>query len=190
MIRFLDTVMRLAMVPGKLVSWLVLPLIVFVCLTVLAAKYGLNSFLSWGAPIPLLGQAITVNTLADLQWHIFALIAIFGGIYAYADNQHVSVEVISARFSDRLRSIIAIIGNLFLTLPFCAVVVWYGIPFAGRAYMTGEGSTYGGLFDLWIIKSCLPFAFALLGLVAIVRAAQGLLALARSRETTSSPEEK
>jgi TRAP-type mannitol/chloroaromatic compound transport system permease small subunit len=163
---------------GRHVGWLILPLVVFVCGAVLAARFGVNQIVGWSQPVPLLGDALTVNSLLDLQWSIFALVVLFGGVYALRDDQHVSVDFLSGGFSPRTRLIIRTVGDLFLLVPFAAIIVWYGTKFAMSSFASGEGSTYGGLMDRWIVKACVPFAFALLGIFGLSRALLTILDLA------------
>lgn len=174
---FLRAIVDACALPGRIVGWLILPLIAFVCLGVAAARIGINHIVDWGTELPVLGPALTVNSLLDLQWYIFALLVLFGGVYAFRDRQHVSVDFVSGSFPPRLRLVIEILGDLFLLLPFAAIVTWYGTKFALSAYTSGEGSTYGGLLDRWVIKACIPLAFGLLGLAALARAIGSLRAL-------------
>lgn len=177
MTRFANAVFGALVLPGKMVGWLVLPLIVCVLLTVLAAKLGWNAFWRWNEPIPVLGTGVTVNTLADLQWYIFAIIAIFGGVYAFRDNQHVSVDVFTSGLPRRVRLALSAFGDLVFLLPFCVIIFWYGWSFTVTSFNSGEGSTYGGLMDRWLIKAVIPVGFALLGIAAVVRAALTIRAI-------------
>ena len=145
-------------------------LIVFVCGAVVAGQLGVNAVATWGTQLPVIGSALTVNSLLDLQWYIFALIVLFGGVYALRDDQHVNVDFISGAFPPRLRKVVLVLGDLFLLLPFTVIVTWYGTKFAMAAYASGEASTYGGLIDRWTLKACVPVAFALLGIAALARA--------------------
>ena len=163
--------------PGRLAGWLILPLIVFVCAAVLAAKLGVNSIVGWKNELPVVGSALTVNSLLDLQWYIFAVIVLFGGVYAFRDDHHVNVDFLSSAFSPRVKKLVQIFGDLFFLLPFCAVIAWYGSKFAYTAFLSGEGSTYGGLLDRWIIKACLPLSFVLLGICAVARALSSIASL-------------
>ncbi|TKT78125.1 TRAP transporter small permease subunit [Aquamicrobium sp. LC103] len=181
-------ILDLVVLPGKWVGWLVLPLILSVCLTVLAARMGWNAFVRWDQALPVLGRGITVNTLADLQWYIFAIVAIFGGVYAFRDGQHVSVDVFSAGLPRRVQLGMRLFGDLVFLLPFCAIIFWYGWSFALTSFNSGEGSTYGGLMNRWLIKSIIPIGFALLGIAAITRAITTIgeiLHPAATDETTS-----
>lgn len=162
-------ILDLVVLPGKWVGWLVLPLILFVCMTVFAAKMGWNAFWRWDQPLPFLGRGITVNTLVDMQWHIFAIISVFGGVYAFRDGQHVSVDVFSAGLPRRVQLGLRLLGDIVFLIPFCAIIFWYGWSFTLTSFNSGEGSTYGGLMDRWLIKSIIPLGFALLGIAAVAR---------------------
>jgi TRAP-type mannitol/chloroaromatic compound transport system permease small subunit len=176
----LKRIMDLCTLPGRLVGWLLLPLILFVCLAVFAGQVGWNSFAAWEGEALLFGSGITVNTMIDLQWHIFALLVLFGGAYAFRDNAHVSVDFLSALMSPRARAMVRLFGDLVFVLPFCLIIVWFGSKFALTAFTSGEGSNYGGLQDRWLIKACLPLGFGLLGLLALARALRTLLGLIRN----------
>mgnify|MGYP000088105498 CR=1 FL=1 len=177
--QFLKRMIDLCVLPGRLVGWLLLPLILFVCLAVFAGQAGWNNFVTWEGDRFLLGSGLTVNTMIDLQWHIFALLVLFGGAYAFRDNAHVSVDFLSASFSPRTRAVIRVLGDLIFVLPFCVIIVWFGTKFAMTAFTSGEGSNYGGLQDRWLIKACVPFGFGLLGVAACARALRTVLGLVR-----------
>jgi len=148
--------------PGRPASWLVLILIITVLVAVIGSLMRLSEILSWGFPIPLLGNHMTITGLAELQWHLFAVMVMFGGAYALAEDRHVRVDFIYAHLGDRGRAIIDILGDIFLLLPFCAIVFWLSLRFVGLAYRSGELSDYGGLIDRYLIKSVLPLGLALL----------------------------
>ncbi|MGX1096480.1 TRAP transporter small permease subunit [Amorphus sp. MBR-141] len=175
--RLLQFLIDACCVIGSHVGWLILPLVVFVCGAVVAAHFGINQIASWSQPLPLLGDALTVNTLLDLQWSIFALVVLFGGVYALRDDQHVSVDFLSAGFSPRTRLIIRTIGDLVLLVPFTVIIVWFGTRFALSSFASGESSTYGGLMDRWMVKACVPIAFAMLGIFGLCRALLTILDL-------------
>ena len=70
--------------------------------------------------------------LQELEWHLFALVILFGAAYTLKHDEHVRVDLIysSQRLSDRHRAFVDIFGNLFFLLPFAAMIVWTSIPFA------------------------------------------------------------
>lgn len=166
---------------GRALSWLVLPLMASVLATIATAQLRLNEVVRWDTPVPLLGEAITGNTLLDLQWALFLLLVMFGGSYALAADAHVKVDLLSTAFSRRARLAVQLAGDLVLLLPFAVLMTWYGWDFAARAYRSGEGSTYGGLVDLWIVKAALPVAFALLAVMTVARIVRAAAALVSGR---------
>ncbi|MDO5606233.1 MAG: TRAP transporter small permease subunit [Paracoccus sp. (in: a-proteobacteria)] len=177
--RLLRRMMDMLCLPGRWLSWLVLPLIASILLAVLAAKLGFNTLLTFERPLPVLGRALNVNGLYDLQWYIFALLVLFGGIWALRDHKHVSVDFLSLMMSPQQRLWVRLAGDLFFLLPFCLIIAWYGWSFALVAWNTGEGSTQGGLNSRWIIKAMLPLSFAMLALFGVIRALGTAIQLVR-----------
>ncbi|MBJ3774165.1 TRAP transporter small permease subunit [Acuticoccus mangrovi] len=167
---------------GKAVSWLILPLIVFVVTAVVAGQVGVNRIAGWEGDVPFLGSAVTVNTLTDLQWTIFALLVLFGGVYALRDDAHVNVDFLSAAFPPRVRQVVEVIGDLIFLLPLCIIITWFGVKFALTSWTSGEASTYGGLTDRWFLKACIPLAFGLLAIAGLARAVGTLAALISGRD--------
>lgn len=182
----IDRIMNVLVLPGKWVGWLILPLILFVGLTVLAAKIGWNAFFIWGQTVPVLGRGITVNTLTDMQWYIFAIISVFGAVYAFRDNQHVSVDLFSDHLPRRGQLAVQILGDVFLLMPFCAIIFWYGWSFTLASFNSGEGSTYGGLANRWLIKAIIPVGFALLGIAALLRAISAICEIVRPADAVET----
>lgn len=179
----MPTILKRAMawlcLPGAWVSWLTLPLIATILLSIIWAKMGMNTLISWEGQVPVLGRALSVNSLFDMQWYIFALLVLFGGVWALRDDRHVSVDFLSLLMSPRQRLWVRMIGDLIFLLPFCAIIAWYGWSFTEVAYRTAEGSTLGGLNSRWLIKAMLPLSFALLGLLGLIRALGTAIQLAR-----------
>ncbi|MDO9525902.1 MAG: TRAP transporter small permease subunit [Gemmobacter sp.] len=179
--RFATRVLDVLCLPAQWVSWLTLPLILSILIGVIAAKIGLNVLASWQTPIPVLGRAITVNSLQDLQWYIFALLVLFGGVMALRDERHVAVDTLVSTLSPRSRLMLRTLGDLLFLVPFCAIITWYGAKFAMVSFTTGEGSTQSGLMTRWVIKAMLPLAFGFLTLAGLTRGFGTALALIRGQ---------
>lgn len=167
---FLKKAMALLCLPAVWVSWLTLPLIATILISILYAAMGRNTLIAWDGSIPVLGRALTVNSLFDLQWYVFALLVLWGGIWALRDDRHVSVDFLALQMGPRKRLWVRMIGDLIFLLPFCAIIAWYGWSFTEVAFRTAEGSTQGGLDTRWLIKAMLPLSFAALGLLGLIRA--------------------
>lgn len=181
MAKLSDRLLDLFSMPGRWVGWLVLPLFFSVIVTVGAARLGMNTLIDWEGRIPVLGARLTVNSLIDFQWYVFALLVLFGGVYALRDDRHVAVDFLHVLAPPRMQILLRILGDLIFLIPFCLIITWYGFFFAVTAWNTGEGSPHGGLQSRWIIKACIPLAFGLLALTGVVRVITGLAVLFASR---------
>ena len=166
MARFVE---RLGRRLGEITSWLALGTLVSVLVAVIASAMRANEMLNWGVDIPLFGDNLTVNDVIDLEWHFFAVMVMIGGTYAYLDDKHVRSDLIYSGLSAKGKRWIDTIGDVFLMMPFAAVMCWLSIGFVGRSYRSSEGSDYGGMLDRFLIKSTIPIGFAILFLVILAR---------------------
>lgn len=125
--------------------------------------------------------------LEELQWHFFAIGIAISLSYTMAKNGHIRVDILSLNFRPRTRLWIEIGGLLFLLLPYCVFVLWFGISFVQHSYASGEISLApGGIPYRWIIKSFLPISFLLLaisGLACLIRCIAELRAPATKEAT-------
>ena len=174
---------------GEVTSWLVLGVLASVLVAVIASALRANIMLDWGVDIPLFGDNLTVNDVIDLEWHFFAIMVMVGGTYAYLDDKHVRSDLIYAGLSNRGKKWIDCLGDIFLMLPFTAVMCWLSIGFVMRSYRSGEGSDYGGMLDRFVIKSTIPIGFAILFVVILARVIRRLLDEDLAKSTYSNTDE-
>ena len=160
---------------GEITSWLALGVLASVLVAVIASALRANVMLDWGVDIPLFGDNLTVNDVIDLEWHFFAIMVMVGGTYAYMDDKHVRSDLIYAGLSHSQKKWIDTLGDVFLMMPFAAVMCWLSIGFVMRSYNSSEGSDYGGMLDRFLIKSTIPIGFAILFLVILARVIRRLL---------------
>lgn len=105
--------------------------------------------------------------LQELEWHFHGALFLLCLGFNYLKDAHVRVDLFRENFSKRTKRIIEVCGCLFFLIPYCGVVVYFGIDFTMKSYLTGEVSaTADGLPFRWIIKAFLPLGFLLLGLSA------------------------
>lgn len=98
--------------------------------------------------------------MQELEWHLYAMIFLFGVAYSLRADGHVRVDVIYERLSVRGKAVVDIAGTVLLLWPFCFLVTDFGIDFARDAYEIGEKSgDPGGLPYRWIIKSAISASF-------------------------------
>ena len=108
--------------------------------------------------------------LEELQWHCFAVIIMLGISYADFSNSHVRVDILSQKFSPRLRKLIEALGIFLFLFPFLWIVIDHGLNFTFDSYRNGESSQNpGGLTHRWIIKSLIPLSMVPLFFTSLIR---------------------
>ena len=170
LVRLGDALTAVGAWPGRLASWLTLAIVAAVLGAVVGSYLQLSELAAWGVRLPLLGSHLSLTGLAELQWHLFAVLVMLGGAYALQGDQHIRVDLVYARLSPRWRWTVDILGDVLFLIPFCAAMVWLSLGFVRMAYISGEQSDYGGLVDRYLIKAILPVGFALLALSGAGRA--------------------
>ncbi len=120
--------------------------------------------------------------LQELEWHLYDLIFLLGLSYTLKHDKHVRVDIFYTKFSKRTKAIINIISQIFLILPFTALVLYVSWDFVAMSYAQHEGSSDpGGLCCRYIIKSAVILAFILLGLQSISEIYKNYLKLKASK---------
>lgn len=149
-------------------SWLVIVLMLGIVLQVACNALDINPLARFDTALPLLGKAITLNTLLDLQWHLLVITGLLPAGLVWLSNAHVRVDFFYQPRSDHTKARIDLAGNLLFALPFLVMILPAAWDFTTRAWRSDEGSASGGLNDLWLIKAFLPLGMALLALALAV----------------------
>lgn len=101
--------------------------------------------------------------LQEMEWHLFAMVFLFGIAYALKEDGHVRVDVFYDRFSPRWKAIVNISGTVLLLLPLSVLVIEGSVWYVQEAISTGEVSgDPGGLPYRWLIKLVIPASFVFL----------------------------
>lgn len=155
--------------PGRAAAWLLLPMIALVLVAVVGSLMQVGQIATWQADLPLFGTGLNLTGLAELQWHLLAIIIMLGMSYALARDQHVRVDLVYGNLSPRGQAILDLLGDVVFLLPFCIIIGWLSLSFVEFSYNTGERSDYGGLNDRFLVKAFLPLGFVFLGITGIGR---------------------
>ena len=106
--------------------------------------------------------------MQEVEWHLFAIIILFGTGYALRHNAHVRVDFLYDSFSYKTKAMINIVGTLLFLIPLALLITYGSYNFVMDAYTTGEISEDpGGLTHRWIIKGMIPLAFTFLIFCAV-----------------------
>ena len=101
--------------------------------------------------------------LQEMEWHLFAIVFLFGIAYGLKEDGHVRVDVFYDRFSPRWKAIVNIGGTVLFLLPLSILIIEGSVWYVQEAYTSGEVSgDPGGLPHRWLIKLVIPASFVFL----------------------------
>ena len=101
--------------------------------------------------------------LQELEWHIFAIVFLFGMAYTLKEDGHVRVDILYDHFSPRWKAIVNIAGTLLFLIPLAVLIIQGSIWYVREAYEMQEISgDPGGLHYRWLIKAVIPLSFVFL----------------------------
>ena len=110
----------------------------------------------------------SATRVQEMEWHLHAALFLLVLGYAYVQDAHVRIELVRDMMRPRARVWVELAGCLLFMVPYCYVVMKYGIENAMRSYDIGESSAaLTGLPNRFIIKSMLPIGFALIALAGL-----------------------
>ena len=92
-----------------------------------------------------------------------AYIFMAGAGFTYLNDAHVRIDIIYRSSSKVYKSIVDLVGNIFLLMPFLYIIWSYSFPFVYKSFQINEVSREaGGLPMLFLLKAAiLIFAFLL-----------------------------
>ena len=105
---------------------------------------------------------VSSNGFLEVQWYFFAASFLLAAGYALLEKEHVKVDVINAKLSQRTRAWIDVFGFIFFLTPVCLIVLKYSIPFFLQGFHSGEVSSNAGGLIRWPVYLMMPLGFGLL----------------------------
>lgn len=102
------------------------------------------------------------NSFLEIQWYLFSMIFLFCAGYTLKHNEHVRIDIITSRFSAKVRAAIDIFGTLFFLLPMAILILWLSWPLFVDAYTRNEVSSNAGGLIIWPARLMVPAGFLLL----------------------------
>ncbi|MEY3201557.1 MAG: C4-dicarboxylate transport system permease, small subunit [Pseudomonadota bacterium] len=105
---------------------------------------------------------VSSNAFLELQWYLFSGMFLLGGAYALMRNQHVRIDVITGKFSERTQVKLDIFGFVFFLIPVVLLVIYESWPVFVDSFATGEMSSNAGGLILWPARLLVPVGFVML----------------------------
>ena len=139
---------------------------------------------------------LSSNAWLEIQWYLFGAVFLLASSYTLKRNEHVRIDVITGRFSQRTQVCIDIFGFLFFLLPATSLILYFSTPFALEAIASQEVSANAGGLILWPAKILIPIGFLLLtlqGFSELIKRVGFLMGLVEAREFekhATTPEEE
>jgi len=151
---------RISEAAGKLVRWLVLAMVLLGAFNALARYLGRAA-----------GVQLSSNAFLEGQWYLFSLVFLLGASYTLKRGEHVRVDVLYARFGERTRAWIDLLGTVLFLVPFCLFGMVVSWPSVRNSWALAERSPDPGGLPRYPIKTVVLVAFALLLLQGLAWAA-------------------
>ncbi len=117
----------------------------------------------------------------EINSQLMCFMGAMAGGYTLLKKSHVSVDIIAARFSPKIRAGMDIITSIFFFF-FTGCLIWYGAKEAIRAYMVNQCMISQFASPLWPIKTVIVIGGVLIFL-------QGVAKLIRDIRTITCKEE-
>lgn len=143
--------------------------------------------ISAGNAIARYGFSLSSNAFLEIQWYLYSIVFLGAAGYTLKHNAHVRIDLVSGRLSQRTQAWIDVFGALFMLLPVCAIIVWYGGSAFIESYRIGELSADAGGLARWPIKLVLPLAFLLLMLQGVAETIKRLAFLTGNAAQPEAP---
>jgi TRAP-type mannitol/chloroaromatic compound transport system permease small subunit len=102
------------------------------------------------------------NAWLEAQWYLFGAVFLGCAAYTFLKNEHIRIDIVSSKMSQRYRNIVEIIGHVFFLTPLCIMMIYYGFPFFYKSFAIGEMSTNAGGLIQWPAKLMIPLGFCML----------------------------
>ncbi len=116
----------------------------------------------------------------ELEWHLLVPICLVGMSFALRHGEHVRVDIFFARYPERLKLIVEMLGSLAFVIV-SALIIWLSWRYVAQSVRMDEGSANpGGIPYRYLLKAFIPAGFTIFllqSLADMLRAGLKLVAL-------------
>jgi TRAP-type mannitol/chloroaromatic compound transport system permease small subunit len=110
---------------------------------------------------------LSSNAWLEVQWYLFAGVVMLGASQTLRLKEHVRVDIVYMRLSERGREWLDLLGTIVFLVPSMLAVAWFSWPFFIQSWAVQEMSTNAGGLVRWPVKLLLPVGFVLVALQGV-----------------------
>ena len=159
---------------GRLFAWLTV-VMVLVTVMIVVLRYGFNLGFIW--------MQESVRFM-----HAFVFLLCAG--YTLLHDEHVRVDVLYVKMSERSKAKVDIFGNIVFLIPVCAVIVYFSWNYVLNSWAENEGSLEErGLHAVYLLKTTIWVFAGTMILQAVSRIIHALATLRGVEHEVAEPHE-
>ena len=102
------------------------------------------------------------NAFLEAQWYLFSAIFLLCSPYTLLRNEHIRIDVIAGRLSNRAQTWIDVFGTVFFLLPIAIIITYLSWNVFVRSWNINEMSASAGGLIIWPARLLVPVGFFLL----------------------------
>jgi TRAP-type mannitol/chloroaromatic compound transport system permease small subunit len=110
---------------------------------------------------------VSSNAFLETQWYLFSAIFLLCSPYTLLRNEHIRIDVVAGRLSNRTQTWIDVFGTVFFLLPMTIVIMYLSWVVFMRSWNINEMSSNAGGLVIWPARLLVPVGFCLLSLQGI-----------------------
>jgi TRAP-type mannitol/chloroaromatic compound transport system permease small subunit len=107
------------------------------------------------------------NAFLEAQWYLFSAIFLLCSPYTLLRNEHIRIDVVAGRLSNRAQTWIDVFGTVLFLLPMALVITYLSWNVFVRSWNINEMSASAGGLIVWPARLLVPVGFFLLVLQGI-----------------------
>ncbi len=122
----------------------------------------------------------------ELEWHLLVPICLVGMSFALRHGEHVRVDIFFARYPERLKLFIDMLGSLAFVIV-SALIIWLSWRYVAQSVRMEEGSANpGGIPYRYLLKAFIPAGFAIFLLQSLADMLRAVVKLSALRQHPSA----
>ena len=114
-----------------------------------------------------IGVSLGGSVYTVLQTYAFDLVFLLAAGWVLRTEGHVRVDIVYSRLRERGKAWVDLLGTVFFLFPFCFMGFTLSLPYVRRSWQHLEVNVNAGNLPIYVMKTVIPVAFALLALQGV-----------------------